>query len=223
MLKWLVNSIVKLIAHILLKFNTKELKKVPMKGPLIAVANHVNFLDAPVIIASLHPRQTSGLVKKESWENPLHAFLFNVWEGIPIDRSIADFTAFREAKRALQQGKILAVAPEGTRTHDGKMIRGKPGIAILARQCDDVPILPVAYYGHENFHENIKRFKRTPMHIRVGKPFRIKWDGKPKDKETLQSVTDVIMLEVAQLLPEEYRGDYADISIDRDQYIEFLD
>ena len=222
MLKWFVNTVIKAIAHILLKIDARELKKVPMKGPLLAVANHVNFLDAPVVIVMLHPRPTTGFVKKESWDNPLHAFLFNVWGGIPIDRDIADFSAFRKAKEALNEGKILAVAPEGTRSHDGRMIRGKPGIAILARQCD-VPILPLAYYGHEHFVENLKHLKRSPMRIRVGEPFKINWDGKSRDKEPLQAVTDAMMLEVADLLPENYRGVYADIKLDRESYIRPLD
>lgn len=221
MLKWFVNSVVRLIAHVILKIDGKALKKVPMRGPLLAVANHVNFLDAPVVIAMLHPRPTTGLVKKETWDNPLHAFLFNVWEGIPIDRDIADFSAFRAAKEALKEGKILAVAPEGTRSRNGRMSRGKPGIAILARQCD-VPILPLVYYGHEDFFTNIKRLKRTPMHIRVGEPFRINWEGKARDKATLQAVTDAIMLEVADLLPEQYHGEYAEIEVDRKEFIQRL-
>jgi 1-acyl-sn-glycerol-3-phosphate acyltransferase len=148
--------------------------------------------------------------------------LFNVWGGIPIDRDIADFNAFKQAKEALKDEKILAIAPEGTRSRDGKMIRGKPGIAILAKQCD-VPILPFAYFGHEDFYDNLKHLKRTPMHIRVGEPFKINWEGKSRDKDTLQAVTDAIMLEVADLLPEDYRGIYAGISLDRDAYIKPLD
>ena len=221
MLRWFVNSVIKLIAHTILKIDGKAIKKIPMEGPLLAVANHVNFLDAPVVIALLHPRPTTGLVKKESWDNALHAFLFNVWGGIPIDRDIADFNAFKAAKEALREGKILAVAPEGTRSRNGRMIRGKPGIAILARQCD-VPILPLAYYGHEDFYDNIKKLKRTPMHIRVGEPFKINWEGKERDKETLQVVTDAIMLEVADLMPEGYHGDYAEIKVDRAEYIQPL-
>ncbi len=222
MLKWFVNTIISGIAHALLKIDARELKKIPMQGPLLAVANHVNFLDAPVVIALLHPRPTTGFVKKESWDNPLHAFLFNVWGGIPIDRDIADFSAFRKAKEALKEGKILAVAPEGTRTHDGKMIRGKPGVAILAKQCN-VPIWPVAYYGHEHFSENLRKLKRSPMHIRVGEPFKINWEGKSKDRETLQAVTDAMMLAVAELLPEDYRGVYSEISVDRAAYIQPLE
>ena len=218
MLRGIVNTIVKGISHLLLKIDASELEKVPMNGPLLAVANHVNFLDAPVVIALLHPRDTTGFVKKETWDNPLQGFLFNVWGGIPIDRDIADFSAFRKAKEALQEGKILAVAPEGTRTENGRMIRGKPGVAILAKQCD-VPILPVAYYGHEDFKGNLKHLRRSPMHICVGEPFKINWEGKSRDKETLQAVTDAIMLEVADLLPEAYRGVYAEISLEREAYI----
>jgi len=225
MLKWLVNNIVKFLTHIILKIDDQELEKVPDEGPLLAAANHVNFLDAPVIISHLHPRPTTGLVKKESWDNLLHAFLFNVWGGIPIDRDIADFTAFREAKKALKDGKILAVAPEGTRTEDGRMIRAKPGIGILATQCD-CPILPMAYYGHENFSENLKRLKRTPMKIKVGDPFRINLEGHSKNKETMQALADAIMIEIAKLLPEKYRGVYAEDQFDQgefDSFIEYLD
>lgn len=222
MIKWLVNHVIKIITNILLKIDASELKKVPDKGPLLAVANHVNFLDAPVIISHLHPRPTTGLVKKESWDNPLHRFLFNVWGGIPIDREIADFAAFREAKNALKEGMILAVAPEGTRTKDAHLIRGKSGIAMLAIQCD-CPILPFAYFGHENFYENLKRLKRTPMHIRVGEPLVINLQGQSKNKETMQAVADAIMIEIAKLLPEEYRGFYSDKIGEKSGYIEYLD
>jgi len=179
MKKWLVNHIIKFLLGLFLKIDDQELEQVPQQGPLVVVANHVNFLDAPVLITHLHPRPTTGLVKKETWDKPLMAFLFNVWGGIPIDRDAADFAAFRKAKEALNDGMILAVAPEGTRTGDGKLIRGKPGVAMLVFQSD-IPIMPVAHYGHENFEKNIKKFKRTKMTIRVGKPFHISLNGQPK-------------------------------------------
>jgi 1-acyl-sn-glycerol-3-phosphate acyltransferase len=221
MLAWVVNTIIRFLLHFLLKLDASELKKIPDRGPLIAAANHVNFLDAPVLITHLQPRPTTGLVKKETWDTPLMAFLFNVWGGIPIDRSVADFTAFKAAKAALAEGKILAVAPEGTRSEDGRLSRGKPGIAILASQCD-VPIYPIAYYGHEVFKDNFKRLKRTPMKIRVGRPFRVKFEGQVKNKQFMQDVTDVIMLEVVKLMPKEYHGVYEEITVDKGQLIEYL-
>lgn len=220
-LVWIVNTTLRILLNILLKIDAAELERVPERGPLLAAANHVNFLDAPVLITELVPRPITGLVKKEAWNKPFLAFLFNVWRGIPIDRSGADFEAFKEAKKALGEGKILAVAPEGTRSEDGRLLRGKPGIVILAGKLD-VPILPIAYFGHENFKENLLRLKRTPMHIRVGKPFRVNFNDHRKDKSAMQAITDAIMLEIAALLPDEYHGEYAEISVDKEKYIEYL-
>lgn len=222
MLVSLVNAFIKLLAKIFLKLDTSELYKVPQEGPLIAIGNHINFLEPPIMIAHLHPRKTTGLVKKENWDKPLYKFLFNAWGAIPIDREIADFTAFQEAKEALKDRKILAVAPEGTRTHDGQLIQGKPGIAMLALQTD-VPLQAVAFFGHEEFWTNVKRLKRTPMNIRVGKLFQINLQGQRKSKAVLQAVADEMMLELAKLMPEKYWGFYANHDKGNQQFIEYLD
>ncbi len=220
MLEWLVNHIIKLLLHILLKIDAKELDKLPHEGPLIVVANHINFLEIPVVITEAYPRPTTGFVKQEAYNNLLHHFLFTVWGGIPIERDSADFEAFKQAEKALKAGKILAVAPEGTRTEDGRMIRGKPGIGILISRCD-VPIIPMAYYGHEEFSKNLKRLKRTPMKLKVGKPFKVRFGDQPKSKALMQDVADAIMLEIAKLLPEKYHGVYADIEVDQERYIDY--
>jgi len=193
-----------------------------MEGPLLIAGNHVNFLDAPVAITQLHPRPTTGLAKKETWDKPVLGFLFDVWGGIPIDREKADFSAFKSAKQALKEGKMLAFSPEGTRTEDGKMIRAKAGIGILATQSN-CPIYPIAFYGHEKFNENIKRLKRTPMKIKVGEPFQIDLGDLPRNKETMQAIADAIMLEIAELLPVEYRGYYEDPAFDWKTYIKPVD
>jgi 1-acyl-sn-glycerol-3-phosphate acyltransferase len=222
MKKKLVNAIIRFILHIILKLDVSELKKIPLQGAFLVVVNHVNFLDVPVIITHLQPHRTTGLIKKESWDKPFMAFLFNVWEGIPIDREAADFTAFQQAKETLKAGKILAISPEGTRTDDGKLVRGKPGIAMLASRTN-VPIFPIAYYGHENFKANFKRLKRTPMNVRVGEPFKVNLGSQIKDKDALQIVTDSIMLEIAALLPEEYHGYYQSMMGERGKFLEYLD
>jgi len=222
MVKWLVNKIIKLLTHILLKIDGSELKTFPKEGPLIGVANHVNFLDVPVVISHLYPRELIGLVKKESWDKPFLAFLFNVWEGIPINRGTADFTAFRKSVQVVREGKILAVSPEGTRTETGVMQRAKAGIGILARQCD-VPMISVAYWGHEEFSKNFERLKRTPMHILVGRKFRVDFDQIPNDKEGMQAAADAIMMEIAWLLPEKYRGVYTEGAYEHEKYIQYLE
>lgn len=193
----------------------------PATGPLLVVVNHINSLDAPVIISHMHPRPTTGLVKKETWDNAFLRFLFNVWEGIPINREIADFTAFKAAQEALKEGKILAVAPEGTRTRDGHLIQAKPGVAMLALKAG-VPILPIVYYGHEDYSSNLKKLKRSPMAIKVGEPFRLQLNGHAREKGMLQEVADEIMIEIARLLPEEYRGYYTDRVNGSQEFIEHL-
>jgi 1-acyl-sn-glycerol-3-phosphate acyltransferase len=222
MIKYLVNHLVKIISHIIVKIEAHDLDKIPPKGPLLGTANHINFLDVPIILSLLYPRPTTVLAKKETWDNPIVGFLFNIWEGIPIDREIADFTAFQKSRQVLSEGKILAFSPEGTRTGDRGLIRAKPGVAMLAIQCD-VQILPVAYYGHEHFWEDIKRLKRSKMTIRVGKCFRIKLNGQPKNKENLQHVADAIMLEIAKLMPEKYHGYYANKTSPGTQFITYLE
>lgn len=222
MITWLVNNIIKVILHIILQIDTSDLQKLPLNQGIIAAANHVNFLDAPVMITHLPSHKLTGLIKKETWDQPIMAFLFNLWSGIPIDRDSADFAAFRQAVEALENRKVLAVAPEGTRTEDGRLIRGKPGITILALKTN-APIFPIAYFGHEEFKKNIKRLRRTPMTIRVGKPFMIDLHGQPKSKEVMQGVADSIMLEIAALLPEKYHGYYRDKETLRGRYINYLD
>ena len=219
--KALVNFVVRFLANIILKIDKSELHKVPAEGPLLVVVNHINSLDAPVIISHMHPRPTTGLVKQETWDNAFLRFLFNVWGGIPINREIADFTAFKAAQDALRSGKILAVAPEGTRTGDGHLIQAKPGVAMLAIKAD-VNILPIVYYGHEGYSENLKKLKRTPMAIKVGEPFRLQLNGHAREKGILQEVADEIMIEIARLLPEEYRGYYADKVNSTQEFIEYL-
>lgn len=222
MLKFLVNHLVKFISHIILKIEAPNLGEIPPKGPLLGTANHINFLDVPIILSHLYPRPTTVLAKKETWNNPILSFLFNIWDGIPIDREIADFAAFKKSKQALREGKILAFSPEGTRTGDGGLIRAKPGVAMLAIQCD-VPIQPVAYFGHEHFWQDIKRLKRSKMTIKVGKRFRINLNGQNKNKETYQDVADAIMIEIAKLMPEEYHGYYTNKSNSGSEFITYLE
>lgn len=222
-LTWVVNTIIRTILYCMLKIDISEIKKVPKRGPLILAVNHVNFLDAPVLITHMGSRAFTGFAKRETWNNPLTAFLFTLWGGIPIDRGVADFNAFKAAKDALLVKKqLLAIAPEGTRSGDGRLHQGKPGIAILASKAE-VPILPMVYYGHEDILQNLRRLNRTPFHVRVGKPFRCKFSGQEKNKEVMQAVTDAIMLEIADLLPEKYHGEYRGVTIDRRKYLEYND
>lgn len=213
-----VNWVLRSFFGILCRLDTGALKDVPSSGPLILVANHVNFLETPVIRSSLHPRDIVALTKVESYHNPLFNFLFHTWGGIPIERGTVDRAALQACLDVLAQGKILAVAPEGTRSRSGKLLQGKPGTVLLAVR-GGVPLLPVAHWGGENFWENLKHFRRTPFHVRVGMPFVVDTCGEALSKDVRQRIADEIMFKLAELLPEPYRGVYPNPELEEYRYL----
>jgi 1-acyl-sn-glycerol-3-phosphate acyltransferase len=216
-----VTSSIKSLTRILCEVDDGELIKVPKQGPIIIVSNHINFIEVPILYTHLQPRDVTGFVKAETWENPAMGFLFNLWGGIPIQRGEADTTAFRFALEALQQGKFLAIAPEGTRSGNGKLQRGHPGIIMLAHRSG-APILPVAYYGGERIKDNLNQLKRTDFHIRVGNIFELSPPEGKIGHEIRNIMVDEIMYQLAILLPLEYRGYYSDTSKLSTNYINFV-
>jgi 1-acyl-sn-glycerol-3-phosphate acyltransferase len=216
-----VTSSIKSITRILCNVDDSQLINVPKHGPLIIASNHINFMEVPLLYTHLQPRKVTGFAKAETWDNPIMALLFNLWGAIPIQRGEADTTAFRTALSALKQGKMLAIAPEGTRSGHGKLGRGLPGIILLA-QRSATPILPLVYYGNERFHDNINRLKKTDFHIRVGKVFRLAFREDKLDHDVRSMMVDEIMYQLAILLPVEYRGYYSDLSKISTNYIDFV-
>lgn len=216
-----VTSSIKCLTRILCNVDDRQLIKVPEQGPLIIACNHINFMEVPLVYTHLQPRKITGFAKAETWNNPIMALLFNLWGVIPIQRGEADTTAFRSALDALKQGKILAIAPEGTRSGHGRLGRGLPGIIMLA-QHSATPILPLVYFGSEKIHDNINRFKRTDFHIRVGRVFKLSIQKGKLEREIREKMVDEIMFQLALLLPGEYRGYYSDLSKVTTKYINFV-
>lgn len=216
----LINFIIKILLQIVCRIDAEELKKVPEKGPLILAANHVNFLEIPLVYIWLQPRPVDALVKIESMNRPFISFLMKLWGGIPVRRGEFDRQALMNCIDSLNDGNILAVAVEGTRSGDGRLLKGYPGVIPIALKSD-APILPVVFYGHENFWKNITHLKRTRFKIAVGEPFKIKDNGLSMSRDIRQDITDQIMYRLAVLLPEEFRGVYADTGKMDDKYFTF--
>ncbi len=215
---WLINFIIRVYTRITCRIDAPDLKKVPWQGPLIAISNHTGQIEVPLIFAHLQPRRVTGWAKIESWDNKFLNWVFTVWGMIPVRRGEADMHALKAAIRALENGYILGVAPEGTRNYNGILKRGLPGAVTLALHTG-APVIPIAHWGGENFMKNLKRFKRTDFHIRVGKPFRVETGGIKVTGEIRQQIVDDMMYELAKLLPEEYRGVYSDLDKATGKYI----
>ncbi|MBN1413230.1 MAG: 1-acyl-sn-glycerol-3-phosphate acyltransferase [Spirochaetales bacterium] len=208
-------------ARAICNIDNRELEKVPNQGPLIIVMNHINFLEVPLMHLELYPRPFIGMVKKETWNNKFLGFLFSAWDSIPVDRNAADFSALRLSLDVLKRDKILCIAPEGTRSGDGRLLQGQPGIVFLALHSG-APILPVVHYGGENIWPNLKKLRKTKIVFKVGKPFRL---VKPSGKLTgviREEMTTEIMWQLASLLPETYWGYYADAGNVTARHLEFI-
>lgn len=211
MLYRVVVWIVKMGTSLLCRIDAPDLDKVPMRGPLIVYSNHSGQIEVAVLFGHLQPRPMTGWAKREAWDNPFLHWLFDVWGLIPVRRGEGDATALREAISALEEGYIFGIAPEGTRNLNGKLKRAHPGTVLLALYSR-APLLPIAHWGGERFLKNLARLKRTDFHIRVGEPFYLNVDGIRVTREIRQQMVDEMMVRLAALLPQEYRGEYEKVT-----------
>ncbi|MEZ0395684.1 MAG: lysophospholipid acyltransferase family protein [Anaerolineales bacterium] len=216
-----MNALIRAGAATLCRVETRPLEQIPACGPLILVANHVGSIEVPLLFVHLEPRRLVGLAKIETWDNRLMGWLFDLWGAIPVRRGEADVEAIRRCLAVLAAGDILAVAPEGTRSRHGRLLRAQPGVAMLALRSG-APILPIGHWGGEQFSANLRRLRRTRFHVRVGRPFVVQTNGERVTAEVRQAIADEIMTEIAALLPEEYRGFYAGRVGQPPRYLKFV-
>ena len=203
-----VNIVLKGLLNALCRIDCREFIEALLKNkPLLVVVNHINFLEVPILVTHSYPLNVTGLVKSETWNNPIFAFLFNTYHAIPIDRYGAFSESFKRVRQAIDNGFFMCIAPEGTRSKNGVLSRGKAGVVQLAFDMD-LPILPVVHHGGERIWENIRHLKRTPFYFKAGRPFRIRFNGRP-GKEEREEILSEVMGQMARLLPEQMRGIYA--------------
>ena len=216
-----VNLVLKGLLNTLCRIDNREFMDALSKHPpLIVAVNHINFLEVPILVTHSYHRYLTGLVKSETWNNPFFAFLCNTYKAIPIERSGAFQGAFRQVKAAIEQGVFVCIAPEGTRSKNGVLGKGKAGVIELALYTGS-PVLPVVHYGGERIWENMRRLKRTPFRFKAGRPFRIKFEGRPGRAER-EAILGEVMGQMARLLPVEMRGVYAEQARRECKYLEFI-
>ena len=215
-LKWVLNSLCKVNCHELVKALEKN-------EPMILAINHINFLEVPLYVAHGYPHYITGIAKTETWDSSIFAFIFNTYNAIPINRSSAFSDVFKRVRKAVDDGFFVIVAPEGTRSKNGVLGKGKAGILYLANDTK-IPVLPVVHFGGEKLGDNLRRFRRTSFYFKAGKPFRINFNERP-NRETRDGMTNEVMGQMAKLLPKELRGIYAEQAERADsecKYLEFI-
>lgn len=196
-LKRITRKIIKVFLHflVLIVYRPKKIgeENIPKEGKYILCANHVHALDAVALVLSLK-REVIFIAKEELFKNPIFRFLGNTFDVIAIKRGTGDIEAMKLSFKALKQGKLLGLFPEGTRNG---MKKGKPlhnGAALIALKTN-TKIIPIGIQG------NFKPFKKIKFNI--GKPMDFsKYIDKQKDKKILDSITKEVMDEVVRLTNE---------------------
>jgi 1-acyl-sn-glycerol-3-phosphate acyltransferase len=186
-----------------------DLKHLP-DGPVIMVVNHLSWVEIVLmIVASKLPRRVIYMAKEEIFESRWKPLLNHY--AFPVRRDEPDRQAIRQAKEILNQGLILGIMPEGTRSRSAQLQPAFSGAAFIAIQ-NDAFILPIGAAGSEKVKERTKGiphlFHRPLVTINIGQPFKLPPTEGRLTQEKLNSLTDLIMRRIAELLPEEYRGVY---------------
>lgn len=194
----------------LFRVHGDALSRVPMRGPLIIMLNHVDILEIPLLYSRLQPRPLRGMVLAARWKNPLLAWILNSCGAIPLERGGMNREAIYRALDVLRAGEILGIMPEGTRSYDGLLRKGHPGVVLLALKSG-APLLPIVSYGGEKFRENFRKMRRTDFFINVGEKFSCKPVDTPASSQVRAQILDEMMYRMARLLPPEYRGNYSNI------------
>lgn len=217
----LLNVILRILFKIVLKVEISGLENVPRQGPLILMINHINFID-PVLTGATMPREVVMFSKIENYSLPILGLFIRLYGVVPVRRGEVDRRAIGQAIENLLRGEAFLIAPEGTRSHHGRLQPARDGIAYIASQTK-APILPIAIWGQERFFHNIKRLRRTDVHVRIGKPFRFALGEGEAHRDDLRTMTKEAMYRLATLLPAEYRGAYSDLSAATEQFLRPLE
>ncbi|AIR97005.1 lysophospholipid acyltransferase family protein [Streptomyces glaucescens] len=192
------------------------LEHVPASGPAIVAGNHLSFSDHFLMPAVLK-RRITFLAKAEYFTGPglkgrLTAAFFRSAGQIPVDRSGKDAgqAAIREGLGVLGRDELLGIYPEGTRSHDGRLYKGKVGVAVMALRAG-VPVVPCAMIGTFEAQPPGRKLPRVrPVTIRFGEPLDFsRYAGMENEKAVLRAVTDEIMYAILSLSGQEYVDRYA--------------
>ncbi len=203
-------GLIRFLLRLLARVEVVGEEHIPDEGPYLYIANHLHWLDPPVLMAFFPHR--AFVFAAEKWE--VHWFfgpIFRSLDGIFINRGEVDRKALRQGMAVLEGGGILGLAPEGTRSRTGTMQRGRSGAAYIAYRAG-VRLLPAVATGQENVFPALRRFRRAKVRIVFGPPFdppSVKGEAKGAQ---IHAFAEEIMYRLAAMLPPEYRGVYADVA-----------
>lgn len=206
---YILRVLLRIVLFIVGSMSVRGRENVPEEGPYIIVINHMSKADPPLLFLALPPMRLRFFAG-EKWERHLlFGSIMKMVGVIYINRGEVDRKALRQAIEAIRAGSIFGLAPEGTRSRQGQLLKAKDGAAYLASRVG-APILPCAVTNTDVVGRNVKRLRRTHFDVTIGEPFTLPSLGHRAKGRELEAYTHLIMIKIANLLPERYHGYYAD-------------
>jgi 1-acyl-sn-glycerol-3-phosphate acyltransferase len=203
------------VSRRLWRFHLDGFERLPAEGPAILCPNHVSFLDSAFMMLHV-PRNISFVGKAEYMDSWKTKYLFPAMGMIPIDRSGGDKSqaALDTAERVLRRGELFGIFPEGTRSRDGVLHKGRTGAARLAVKvgCPIYPIYPVGIVGTREIPPPDAKLPRLRgrCSIMIGNPINVgHYSGRDDAHLVLRQITDELMFEIRELTGQDYVNHYA--------------
>jgi 1-acyl-sn-glycerol-3-phosphate acyltransferase len=209
---WVLKLLLTPVLRFFWRVRVEGIENIPDDGAAILASNHISFCDS-VFLPLVLRRRVTFVAKAEYFDDPKTAWFFRAVGQIPIRRSggSAAMAALDSAAEVLDGGHLFGIYPEGTRSPDGRLYKGKTGVARLALRCQ-VPVLAVAMVGTREVQPigQVKPNIFRPITIRISKPMDFsRYYDTPSDPKLLRQITDEIMFELRELSGQEYVHEYA--------------
>jgi len=204
-----LRSIVRFVMRLIADIEIQGIEKLPA-GNVIIAANHLGRLDTAVLLCIIDREDIIMPIAEKYKDHPLFGAIGRAANAIWLNRFEADYAALRQILARMEQGGMLVIAPEGTRSKTEALQEAKPGVAFLAGKSG-YPVLPVALTGTEDrvVVDNLKRFRRFKIIVQAGDLFTIDLPKGKGREQAMHDATDEIMCRIGALLPEKYRGVYS--------------
>lgn len=204
-------AFVRFVLFFIARVEVRGYENLPKEGGFILASNHLGRLDSAMLYYAIDREDIIMPVAEKYKTHWLFGPLVRALGGFFINRFDADLQAIREVLKRLKKGGVFVIAPEGTRSKVEALQEAHQGAAYFASKTG-VPIIPVALTGTEDrtVVENLKHFRKSTIVVRAGKPFTLPPLKGQQNTEALTAATDEIMCRIAAMLPENYRGFYAD-------------
>ncbi len=205
-----LRSIIRFVMNMITEIDVKGMEKLPT-GNVIIAANHLGRMDTATLLYLIDRDDLIMPVAEKYKNHPIFGAIGRAANAIWLNRFEADFSALRQILERMEEGGMLVIAPEGTRSKTEALQQGKMGVAFLAAKSG-YPILPVAVTGTEDraMLENLKHFRRSKITVTAGDLFHIEIPRGRGREQAMRTATDEIMCRLGALLPAKYRGVYID-------------